>query len=483
MPPAVDADDETVSHIAPDPGLATRPKLVAVWEGGSAGLILAPGARCVLGRSLKADLRISAAAVSREHAVVHDGTPLCVEDLGSSNGTVVDGVRLSAGQRATLGPGSLIELGNALVVLQEGRQGGHVEAPGPSGETGMERLHRLVDLVASSTLPVILHGETGVGKEVMAERIHERSARAGKPYVRINCAALAESMVESELFGHERGSFTGAGTAKAGLLESAQGGTVLLDEVTELSLPIQAKLLRALGNAEVFRVGALKPTRIDVRFIAATNLDFAELIASGRFRADLYFRLNGITLDIPPLRERRSEILQLATEFAIDASRRAGKSPARFSERAIRWMLDYAFPGNVRELKNLVERAVLLAQSGPIQPDHLAPDRTLTALSQPRPASSPQASRAAMPSDVTEEFALRPTLPPPRSEPFAGGAELRAELAELERQRIVDAMARSAGNQTKAAKLLGISRRMLLSRLDLYALPRPRKGQADEEDE
>ncbi|HVJ18429.1 MAG TPA: sigma 54-interacting transcriptional regulator, partial [Polyangiaceae bacterium] len=429
MPRIVDADDETVSHIAPDPGLAKRPRLVAVWEGGSTSGILQAGGRVVLGRSLKADLRIGAAAVSREHATVYDGSPPQIEDNGSSNGTVVDGQKLGAGQRAPLHPGSMIELGDALVLLQAGQRTEAAESTGPGGETAMERLHRLVDLVASSTLPVILHGETGVGKEVMAERIHQRSGRASKPYVRINCAALAESMVESELFGHERGAFTGANQAKPGLLEAAAGGTVLLDEVTELSLPIQAKLLRALGSAEVMRVGSLKPTRIDVRFVAATNLDFAELIAYGKFRADLYFRLNGITLELPPLRERRSEIVQLATEFAVDASRRQGNSPARFSERAIRWMLEYEFPGNVRELKNLVERAVLLAQQGPIQPEHLAPDKTSIAVSQPRPLNP----RRSLDSEPTIELESRPTAPPPpRSNPQN---ELRAELADLERER------------------------------------------------
>jgi two-component system, NtrC family, response regulator AtoC len=471
MPRIVDADDETVSHIAPDPGLARRPRLVAVWEGGSAGTILQAGARVVLGRSLKADLRIAAAAVSREHATIHDGTPPMIEDNGSSNGTVVDGQRLSKGQRTALFPGSLIELGDALVLLQAGQQAEVTETLAASGETAMERLHRLVELVASSTLPVILHGETGVGKEVMAERIHQRSGRRDAPYVRINCAALAESMVESELFGHERGAFTGAHQAKPGLLEAASGGTVLLDEVTELSLPIQAKLLRALGNAEVTRVGALKATRIDVRFIAATNLDFGELIAVGKFRADLYFRLNGITLELPPLRERRSEIVQLATEFAVDASRRQGNDPARFSERTLRWMLEYEFPGNVRELKNLVERAVLLAQKGPIQPEHLTPDRVSPA--------------RRLPSRPDAELESRPTLPP-RSGPrhaVPNPTELRAELAELEQGRIVEAMTRAGGNQTKAAKLLGISRRALLHRLDVYGLPRPRKGQLDDEGE
>ena len=183
-------------------------------------------------------------------------------------------------------------------------------------DPAMRQLDTLVGRVAPSTINVLLLGETGVGKEVFAERLHERSARSSNPLLRLNCAALSESLVESELFGHERGAFTGAVASKPGLLEQAEGGTVFLDEVGDLPTAVQVKLLRVLEDRQVLRVGALKPLTIDVRFIAATHRDLEEMVSRGEFRQDLYFRLNGITLVIPPLRERRSEIPRLARAFA-----------------------------------------------------------------------------------------------------------------------------------------------------------------------
>jgi DNA-binding NtrC family response regulator len=472
MPGGLDGADETRSILAADPRRLESPRLVAVWDGGSATCSIPEQGKLVIGRAPSCDLQIGTAAVSREHAVVHAGSPLRIEDLGSSNGTWLDGIQLKSGQSAPLTAGRVIQLGDALIVLQAAilPTAPLATAPpiaslgtaGPQGESGIERLGRLVDLVASSTLPVILHGETGAGKEVTAERIHAQSARAKAPYLKINCAAFAESMVESELFGHERGAFTGATQAKVGLFEAARGGSVLLDEVTELSLPIQAKLLRALGNREVMRVGATKPTPIDVRFIAATNQDFASLVASGRFRADLYFRLNGITLEIPPLRERRSEILPLAAELSAAAATQLGRKPPAFTQAAQNWLSAYDWPGNVRELKNLVERATLLAQGGAIDRQHLQAD----ALSRPEATSSPVA--VAVP--VAAASGARP-------EASGTGQELRHELREIERERVVAAMSQAGGNQTLAARLLGISRRALITRLENFKLPRPRKGQ------
>jgi two-component system response regulator AtoC len=292
--------------------------------------------------------------------------------------------------------------------------------------------------------------------------------------LKINCAAFAESMVESELFGHERGAFTGAAQAKAGLLEAASGGTVLLDEVAELSLPMQAKMLRAVGNAEVLRIGSLKPRAIDVRFIAATNGDFNDLIARGAFRSDLYFRLNGICLTIPPLREREREIAPLARDFAAESSARLGLPTPSFSVPALSWLERYPWPGNIRELRSVVDRAVLLAQGATLEVQHLQVDAEFSGgalraagSAAPEPVQAREPWQAAEPS--------RPDLPLPVA-PAAAPEKLRDELDRLERDRIVDAIARCRGNQTKAADLLGISRRALLHRLDAYGLPRPRKG-------
>jgi two-component system response regulator AtoC len=470
MSAGLDGADETRSALAADPRRFEAPRLVAVWDGGSAACTIPARGKLVIGRAAHCDLRIVTPSVSREHAVVLAGAALQLQDLGSSNGTSVDGKKLAAGETALLGFGRVVQLGDALIVLQQAVLPGARESevapaePAPHGESAMERLGRLVELVATSMLPVILHGETGAGKEVTAERIHALSARAGAPYLKVNCAAFAESMVESELFGHERGAFTGATQAKVGLFEAARGGTVLLDEVTELSLPVQAKLLRALGNREVLRVGSTKPTPIDVRFIAATNADFSRSIESGKFRADLYFRLNGITLDIPPLRERRSEILPLASEFAAAAAAQLGRRPPSIDRAAQSWLLSYSWPGNVRELKNVIERGTLLAQGGSIGKQHLQADP----LSRPDPSSFPP------PSAPTNGASRAVTAPAPAQR---GGSELREELRELERERIVQAMSQAGGNQTLAARLLGISRRALITRLENFKLPRPRKGQ------
>ena len=469
-------EDKTGTAMQREPGAA---RLLAIWDGGNANCVLPESGSVVLGRGQNAGLRISSTSVSREHAEVTTGSPPTIRDLGSSNGTRVDGQQLQAGRSAQLWPGRVIELGNALVVLQDGdataeSKSSPLSAARAAGEGKMDRLYRLIDLVATGTLSVILQGETGVGKEVMAKRIHQRSARAEQTFLKINCAAFAESMVESELFGHERGAFTGAVQAKAGLLEAASGGTVLLDEVAELSLPMQAKLLRAVGNAEILRIGSLKPRTIDVRFIAATNGDFNDLIARGAFRSDLYFRLNGICLTIPPLRERRAEIPALARQFIAEASAPLGLSPPKLSERAASWLVSHIWPGNIRELRSVVDRAVLLAAGGTIDVPHLQMDPEFSQGALRAPASALAHSVPVLPQhNISEPEAVRA----PRSVGATGGQEkLRDEVERLERERIVDAIARSGGNQTKAAELLGISRRALLHRLDAYGLPRPRKG-------
>jgi len=338
-------------------------------------------------------------------------------------------------------------------------------------ESAMDRIHRLVDLVATGTLSIILQGETGVGKEVLAKRIHQQSARANCQFLKINCAAFSETMVESELFGHERGAFTGAEQAKAGLLEAASGGTVLLDELAELSLPLQAKLLRAIGNSEVIRVGGLNPRPIDVRFVAATNGDFNDLIERGAFRSDLYFRLNGISLTIPPLRERVSEILPLARKFLAESPPRQRVARRKFSVRALHWLTRYTWPGNIRELRSVVERAVLLAGAATIDVEHLqlAPDLCLGALR--TPGNRPVGARQGL---LPER-----ELPGEQAAPenaTNGSKNLREQVEHFERQRILAAIARCGGNQTKAADALGLSRRALMYRMDVYGLPRPRKG-------
>jgi transcriptional regulator with GAF, ATPase, and Fis domain len=227
----------------------------------------------------------------------------------------------------------------------------------------VHQLLHLISRVAPRETTVLIHGETGTGKELVARAIHDGSPRASQPFVPINCAALADSLLESELFGYEKGAFTGAGSRKPGKLELAQGGTVFLDEIGEMALSLQAKLLRVLQQRQMERVGGLHPIPLDVRFLAATNRDLGQEVAAGRFREDLYHRLNVVSLRTPPLRERREDILLLASHFLRRATRRvSGISP-----EAARALCAYHWPGNIRELENALERAIVLGDSERIE--------------------------------------------------------------------------------------------------------------------
>ena len=344
-------------------------------------------------------------------------------------------------------PDVLLGEANARVEAQ-----GKSEAPGLSAfvvkDPQMEALHALVRRVAQGNISVLLLGETGVGKEIFAEAIHQASPRSGGQLLRLNCAAFTETLLESELFGHEKGAFTGAVKTKIGLLESAQGGTVLLDEIGEMPLSTQAKLLRVLEQKEVLRVGDVRPRPIDVRFIAATHRDLEARVQQGTFRQDLYFRLNGITLVIPPLRERLNELDALARFFIGKAAKQFQKSEPSVSPEAMQLLRGYRWPGNLRELRNVIERAVLLS-SGPVLTPEDLPVEKLT--------STPLANHGL--GGVARE---RPS----------GGASDH----DAERAKIIAALEANGGNQTLAARALGISRRTMLNRLDAYAIPRPRKG-------
>ncbi|HEV2845226.1 MAG TPA: sigma 54-interacting transcriptional regulator, partial [Thermoanaerobaculia bacterium] len=235
----------------------------------------------------------------------------------------------------------------------------------------MKEVYRLLGRAAAADSTVLLRGESGTGKEVAARALHQGSPRAGKPFVAVNCATLSETLLESELFGHERGAFTGAVARKIGKAEAADGGTLFLDEIGEIPLPLQAKLLRFLQERELERVGSTHPISVDVRVVAATNRDLDKAIREGSFREDLYYRLNVITLHLPPLRERREDIPLLASHFAALTSRRLGRPVAGFTPEARACLLRYDWPGNVRELSNAVERALVLGEDGLIRPEDL----------------------------------------------------------------------------------------------------------------
>ena len=357
--------------------------------------------------------------------------------------------------KCAIAPGDVVELGSAVVLVQRFRDGeGFAPAPMPPRtppksevvleSAAMKRLYRTLELVAASRINVLLIGETGVGKEVAARAIHERSPRSTAPFIAMNCASMPETLLESELFGFDRGAFTGAERPKEGLIEAADQGTVLLDEVGELPLGVQAKLLRILEAGEVRRLGSLSERTIDVRFVAATNRPLEEMVEAGTFRRDLFYRLNGINLHIPPLREHPEDVLPLAQNFLARAAHAANASPPPITDSAKAALQRHQFPGNIRELKNVVERALVLSRGGPIAPEHI----------------------------VVGSYGLDSDRPPSSAAKRGG---LRQELVELERDRIVAALEQTGGNQTQAAKLLGMSRRTLVKRLGEYDLPRPRK--------
>ena len=349
----------------------------------------------------------------------------------------------------------------------------------------MRQLYELVERIAKSDISVMILGETGTGKEVMSRTVHERSPRVGKPFLALNCGAFPLELLESELFGHERGAFTGAHKAKIGLLETANEGTVFLDEIGDMALSTQVKFLRVIEERRLRRIGGIELVRIDVRFVAATNRDLERDVRSGRFREDLYYRLNGIALVIPPLRERTGEIPLLAKSFAHEARRRAGYQGRQvFDDAAMSLLLGYAWPGNIRELKNVIERAVVLAGAGTIAPEHLPVDKLSSSVI--FGASGEQSGSFGLPTPAV------PTRVPTMRPDTMGvvGAEtlfdvplnpldrvsLLSELEEIEKRRIVETLDRCGGNQTHAARELGMTRKVLINRIERYEIPRPRKG-------
>jgi DNA-binding NtrC family response regulator len=379
--------------------------------------------------------------------------------------------------------GALIAHANAAVRGTEPPPPAEDDEP----QSVMDGLRALVEQIAASTISVLILGETGVGKEVQAETLHRLSPRTGKTFLRLNCAALSETLLESELFGHERGAFTGAVAQKRGLLETADGGTVFLDEVGELPLTTQVKLLRVIEERKVMRVGGLQARDIDVRFVSATNRDLEAEIARGTFRQDLFFRLNGVTVVVPPLRERPTEIEKLSHVFIAQATRDRPRPPT-LTQDALALLRSYSWPGNIRELRNVIERAVLLCGAGPISARHLPVEKMTATIAARAPSRVPSSGKIPSAPPPSQSFlhgtALAPfdnatdAWPIMRESSPPTMNNLKVELEAVERQRILDALERCAWNQTKAAQMLGIARGTLVSRLDQYGIARPRKGNA-----
>jgi len=306
---------------------------------------------------------------------------------------------------------------------------------------------RLADQIAASDASVLISGESGTGKEVLARYIHRKSRRANQPMVSVNCAAIPENLLESELFGHEKGAFTGAVARRVGKFEEANGGTLLLDEISEMDLRLQAKLLRAIQEREIDRVGGTTPIKVDIRILATTNRDLEAEVRAGRFREDLFFRLNVVPLTMPPLRERRDDIEPLAEHFVKKYAEANGVPARLLSPAAVEKLRSHTWRGNVRELENAMHRAVLLAQGDAIGPEAIQISSGLAAETGARPTA---------------------TATPPGGSTAASGLVGRT-VADVERDLILDTLTHCLGNRTHAANILGISIRTLRNKLKLYS--------------
>jgi two-component system response regulator AtoC len=331
----------------------------------------------------------------------------------------------------------------------------------------MLEVYKLIGKVAASDATVLITGESGTGKELVAEALHRASKRNPHPLVKVSCAALPETLLETELFGHEKGSFTGAMTMRKGRFETADKGTIFLDEVGEMTLGTQTKLLRILQEREFERIGSNTPIKIDIRVIVATNRNLADWVDRGKFREDLYYRLNVIHIHMPPLRERKEDIPHLVEHFLVKYRFEPGAIPTSITEEALAKLVDYDWPGNVRELENWIERAVVLSRGNPITIEHLPfGDRRETA---DRALLADRRSR--LDSEADEDLAAAEAGAGRRTRVDGNGAGTFKERIEtLERQLIKEALDRAGGNRSKAAEELGIYRRLLYAKIKEYGL-------------
>ncbi len=415
-----------------------------------------------LGRGDDVEVRLDDPTVSRRHAVIEFlGGVWRVLDLGSQHGLRVDGARTTS---ATLDGERVLTLGSSTVLFMP-RLAGHptpLRSEGPTifaAASVTRATFAELEAIARTELPVLLLGETGVGKDVAARLVHATSRRARGPFVAINCAAVPESLAESELFGHERGAFSGADQARVGMFEAADGGTLFLDELGELPGPIQAKLLRALESGTFQRLGDTARVRhANVRVISATN---APLDEGPRFRRDLYYRVAGALLTIPPLRERALDVVPLARAFLADAARSFDIEPRRLSSEGLTALLEHAWPGNVRELRHVIGRLAARVTPTPLPPiDDREVRRAI--VGHARASLGPGPGPRPWPAPRTSLVGATGADPRPRA--------LDAELRTLERARIVEALAATGGNRTRAAALIAMPRRTFLTKLKQHGI-------------
>lgn len=381
--------------------------------------------------------------------------PVVACGVGTTSEAAVAAIRAGAKEYVPLPPQADLIAAVLEAVTEESHQLIH-------RDPAMISLLKLADQVANSNASILITGESGTGKEVLARYMHAKSQRADKPYVSVNCAAIPDTLLESELFGHEKGAFTGAVARRIGKFEEANGGTLLLDEISEMDVRLQAKLLRVIQEREIDRIGGNRPIKVDIRVIATSNRDLAQEVAKGRFREDLLFRLNVVNLKVPPLRERPADIEALATHFAEKYASLNSVPERKISPEALRELKACLWRGNVRELENTMHRAVLLANGETIEVDAIRlPDGS-------RPGAGLSVSQGA----------------PTESNGGNGGARgaVGRTVAEVERTLILETLNHCFGNRTHAANILGISIRTLRNKLKQYteegvSVPVPGEGQ------
>jgi DNA-binding NtrC family response regulator len=332
------------------------------------------------------------------------------------------------------------------------------------------RMTALARKVAASPSAVLIRGESGTGKELLAEAIHAASPRAPRPFVKVHCAALSQNLLESELFGHVKGAFTGADRDRVGRFEQASSGTLFLDEIGDINLEVQTKLLRVLQEMSFERVGSSQPITVDVRILAATHQDLEAMIRAGRFREDLYYRINVFSLQTPPLRERKEDIFELAVHFLGRHAQRIGKAVTHIDDEAVEALVAYDWPGNIRELENAIERAVVLADGPAITRGDLPRDIRQPPQNPPRRRVRSAATAAAVGTRARAGAASASTWNGAADVDPAGDERWDAEFLGFERQRLVDALSDARGNKSEAARLLGMPRSTFCSKLKKHGL-------------
>jgi two-component system response regulator AtoC len=463
-----------------EPGVKSRIALIVYYRNSAEMALLFQGNPVVVGRALPSTLRIPDKRLSREHArfSLRD-TRILVEDLGSTNGTWIQGRRIKSeeieiGDEVLLGhlTAEVLALGSPEdarlpvkahaqrrtrwdFVRQVPQRRNEEIVAGPAMQPILEKAR----LAAASRLSVILHGETGTGKEVLARIIHESGPRQGKRMVNVNCGAIPAQLVESTLFGHERGAFSSAVQQQKGVFEEANGGTVFLDEIGELPLPAQVALLRVLETGRFSRVGSPRELSTDVQVIAATHRDLEEMARQGSFRFDLYYRLNVLTILIPPLRERKEEIEPLMQRFLRKANETTGRHIQGISQDALGLILAYSWPGNVRQLKNAIDCAVAMTSTDTIQvwdlpPWIQSPREGVKQSNDPPPGGGDSAN---------EETPI--TLPPPESL-----TEFRERVQQYEKRLLVQVLRATSWNRSAAAQRLGMPLRTLSHKIRVLGI-------------